>query len=246
LIDLRLFKLPAFSVSLATYTLATFVAFGVFVFISQYLQLVLGLSPLRAGVWTAPFAAAFIIGSMLTPAIVRRVRPAIVTVGGLLLAAVGFVMVSRVGSSGGLLLLVAGFVVYSLGLAPVFTLATDMIVGSAPPERAGAAAAISETGSELGGALGIAILGSIGTAIYRGGMAETLRSGVPFEIAEAARGTLGGAIVVAARLPSQVGSELVTTARAAFSQALDVTALISAAVALATAILVASSSDRAA
>ncbi len=87
-----------------------------------------------------------------------------------------------------------GFVVYSLGLAPVFTLATDLVVGSAPPERAGAASAISETASEFGGALGIAILGSIGTAIYRADMADSLPAGVPLATAEAARETLGGAV----------------------------------------------------
>jgi MFS transporter, DHA2 family, multidrug resistance protein len=78
LIDLRLFRLPAFSASLATYMLATFVAFGAFLFIFQYLQLVLGLSPLRAALWTVPSFTAFIVGAMLTPVIVRRVRPAYV------------------------------------------------------------------------------------------------------------------------------------------------------------------------
>jgi MFS transporter, DHA2 family, multidrug resistance protein len=197
---------------------------------------VLGLSPLHAGVWTTPFAAAFIVGSMLTPVIVRRVRPAYVMVGGLALAAVGFGVLTQVGGPFGLAVLVSGFVVYSLGLAPVFTLATDMIVGSAPPERAGAASAISETGSELGGALGIAILGSIGTAVYRGGMAATVLVGVPPEAAEAARGTLGGALALAGRLPNGLGAQLVGTARSAFTQALELTALISAVVVLATAI----------
>ena len=214
LIDLRLFRVPAFSASLAAYTLATFVAFGVFVFIAQYLQLVLGLSPLQAGLWTMPFAAAFIVGSMLAPVIVRRVRPA-------------YRDGRRPGARGrrlrradpgrrasGLAVLVTGFVVYSLGLAPVFTLATDLIVGSAPPERAGAASAISETGSELGGALGIAILGSIGTAVYRSGMADAVLAGVSPEAAEAARDTLGGAVAVAGRMPDQLGAELLGTAEA--------------------------------
>src|SRR5712671_4098485 len=169
LIDLRLFRAPGFGVSLATYTIGTFVAFGIFLFIRQYLQLVLGMGPLEAGLWTIPFAGGFILGSMLTPMIARRVYPARVVAAGLALAAVGFGVLTRVGGTPGVAVLVTGFVVYSLGLAPVFTLATDLIVGTAPPERAGAAAAISETGSELGGALGIAILGSIGTAVYRKG-----------------------------------------------------------------------------
>ena len=89
----------------------------------------------------------------------------------------------------------------------MFTLATDLIVGSAPPERAGAASAISETGAELGGALGIAILGSIGTAVYRGAMADAVPAGVPPEAAEAARDTLGGAVAVAEQLPDQLGAD---------------------------------------
>jgi DHA2 family multidrug resistance protein-like MFS transporter len=239
LIDLRLFQSSAFSASLAAYTLGTFVAFGVFVFIGQYLQLVLGLSPLHAGLWTMPFGAAFIVGSMLTPAIVRRIRPAFVMAGGLVVAAVGFGMLTLVDGPSGLALIVPAFVVYSLGLAPVFTLATDIVVGSAPPERAGAASAISETGSELGGALGIAILGSIATAVYRHAMAEGLSSAVPAAAAHAARDTLGRAVAVASELPHDVGVELLAVARAAFGDAFHLTAIISAAVVLATALVAA-------
>jgi len=248
LIDLGLFRAPAFSASLATYTLATFVLFGVFVFIAQYLQLVLGLSPLHAGLWTMPFAAAFIVGSTLTPMIVRRARPAFVVAGGLVVSAVGFGMVTQIGhgsqvgqagGSSGLAILVTGYTIFSLGLAPVFTLATDLIIGSAPPERAGAASAISETGSELGGALGIAILGSIGTAVYRGIMADALPAGIPPGAAATARDTLGGALAVAGQLPNQLGADLLGVARGAFAQALELTALISAAVVLATAIMAA-------
>ena len=105
LIDLQLFRAPAFSASLATYTLATFVALGVFVFISQYLQFVLGLSPLHAGLWTMPLGAAFIAGSTLTPVIARRARPAYVIAGGLTLAAVGFGMLTQVGGPAGFVVL---------------------------------------------------------------------------------------------------------------------------------------------
>jgi DHA2 family multidrug resistance protein-like MFS transporter len=237
LIDLRLFRIPAFSASLATYAVGTFVAFGIFVFTGQYLQLVLGLSPLRAGMWTMPFAGAFIVGSMLTPAIARRIRPGFVIAGGLALAAVGFGMLTQLDGPSPLAVLVTGFVVYSLGLAPVFTLATDLIVGTAPPERAGAAAAISETGSEFGGALGIAILGSIGTAMYRGKMADTVPHTVPPEAAAAARDTLGGAVAAAERLSGELGAELLVAAREAFARALDLTAVVSTAVVIATAVV---------
>ncbi|MGH3682789.1 MAG: MFS transporter, partial [Natronosporangium sp.] len=189
-VDLRLFRVPAFSASLATNMLSFFVAFGAFLFIAQYLQLVRGLSPLEAGLWTVPSSGGFIVGSMLAPVFVRRVQPAYVVGAGLTLAAAGFGLLTQAGMDS-LVVVVTASVVFSMGLAPVFTLAADLVVGTAPPERAGAAAALSETSTEFGGALGIAILGSIGTAVYRGAMADTLPAGVPPETAAAARDTLG-------------------------------------------------------
>jgi DHA2 family multidrug resistance protein-like MFS transporter len=229
LIDLRLFQAPAFGASLALYTGATFVLFGVFVFIGQYLQLVLGLSPLHAGLWTMPFALSFVVGSTLTPLIVRRISPTILMACGLVVAALGFALLTFVPASGpsALPMLVTSFVMFCLALAPVFTLATDVIVSAAPPERAGAAAALSETGSEFGGALGIAVLGSIGTAVYRSAMSTNTPPGVPADAAIAARDTLGGALTVAGQLPDGLAAALVTAARDAFTRAMDLTAIIS-------------------
>jgi DHA2 family multidrug resistance protein-like MFS transporter len=237
LIDLRLFRDPAFSTSLATYTLGTLVAFGVYIFIAQYLQLVLGLSPLQAGLATVPSMAAFIVGSMVVPAIARRVRRAYVMGAGLIVSAIGFGVLTQVEKTSSLVVLITGSIIYSLGLSPVVILATDLIVGSAPVERAGAASAISETSSELGGALGIAILGSIGTAVYRHAMWDAVPGGVPPEALEAARSTLGGAVAVGDQLPHGLGAELLGAAREAFTQAFQLTAAISAAVALITALL---------
>jgi MFS transporter, DHA2 family, multidrug resistance protein len=146
LIDLRLFRARAFSASLIVYTVAILVVFGTFLFVFQYLQLVAGLSPFEAGLWSLPSFAAFVLGSLVSPALVRRIRP-------------GFVMV----------------------------------IGAAPPARAGAASAISETGSELGGALSIAILGTLGTAVYRSQVDDRIPAGVPPEQADATRETLGAA-----------------------------------------------------
>ena len=153
LVDLSLFASRTFSGSLATLTLSLFVTFGTFVFVAQYLQLVLGLSPLQAGLWTLPSACGLVAGSMLTPMLARRARPGLVMAGGLVLAAAGFGLLTLVDGTTGLGVVVAGSVIFSLGVAPVGTLATDLIVGSAPPERAGSAAALSETGAELGGPL---------------------------------------------------------------------------------------------
>jgi len=237
LIDLRLFRAPAFNAALAVNTVGFFVNFGVAVFIAQYLQLVLGLSPLEAGLWTVPYAGAFIVGALLTPWLVRRIRPALVIAGGMTLAGAGFAVLAQVDGTAALATLVTGAAVFAFGLAPVYTLAADMMVGAAPPERAGAAAAISETSSELGGALGIAVLGAVGTAVYRGQIDGSVPAAVPSGAAEAARDTLGAAVASRQGLPDQLAFELVDAAREAFTQALQVASTISAAVAIGAAIL---------
>ncbi len=240
LIDLRLFRVPAFSVSVATNALGGFIAFGTILYIAQYLQLVLGYSPFQAGLWSLPSSVAIVLGSMLAPAILRGVRPAYAAAGGLTLVATGLGVLTQVEAAGGLAVLVFGSVVFALGLGPLFILTTDLIVGSAPPERAGAASAISETGAELGGALGIAILGSIGTAVYRGRVIDALPDGVPQAAADAARDTLGGALSVAQRLPDRIGDGLVDAAHAAFTQGLHISAAVGAVIAIGMALLVAS------
>lgn len=236
LIDLWLFRIPAFSASLATYTLGVFVAFGAFLFIAQYLQLVLGLSPLQAGLWSVPGAVASIAGSNVAPVLVRRVQPALVIAAGLALAAVGFGLLTQVGVSS-LALVVVGWVVMSLGFGATFTLTADLVVGTAPAERAGAASALSETGAELGGALGIAVLGSLGTAIYRSQVAADLPPGIPPEAAKVAQETLSGAVTMAGQLPNPLGVILLGTAHTAFIQGLQLTSLIGAVVMIGLAIL---------
>ena len=235
LVDLRLFRNRAFSAALVINALDFFVGFGIILFISQYLQSVLELSPLNAGLWMVPWALGFIAGSMLTPLLARLARPAFVMAAGLVLAAIGFGLLTQVSAAPSLAVVVTGSVVLSVGLAPMTTLATDIIVGAAPPERAGAAAAISETSSEFGGALGIAVVGSIGTATYRSDLARNLPAGVPPDVAILARDTLGGAVAAAGQLSDQLGAELLDAARHAFTRSFEVTAIVSAGVAIATA-----------
>jgi MFS transporter, DHA2 family, multidrug resistance protein len=231
LIDLRLFQVPAFSASLAVYTLGILVLFGSFLFIYQYLQLVLDLSPLMAGVVTLPSFAGFVVGSMLAPVFVKRVRPAYVMTAGLALAAVGLLGLTQLSVESGIGLLIGTSVVYSLGIAPVFTLTNDLILGAAPPEKAGAASGISETGAELGGALSIAILGTIGTAVYRTQMEDGIPATVPADEAETARDTLGGAVAVSDELPTALAGQVLAAAQEAFTQGLQVAALVSAIIA---------------
>lgn len=222
LIDLRLFAIPAFSASLAINTLAIFVGFGSFLFIAQYLQLVLGLSPLEAGMWSVPGAIANIVGSNVAPILVRRIRPAYVISLSMGLVAIGFGMMSQAGTNS-LALVVIGNTILSVGFGFAFTLTSDMIISAAPAERAGSASAISETSNELGGSVGIAILGSFGLALYRSQIAANVSTAVPAEMVKAAQETLGGALAAAAKLGDPLGTSLLTISRESFTHALQVT-----------------------
>lgn len=239
LIDLRLFRVPAFSAALSMNMLGCIIAFGSSLFVSQFLQMVLGFSPLKAGFWSLPSTAAFMLGTMITPALARRVRPENLIAGGLIVTSAGFVLLSRVNETSGMGLLVTALFIYSIGLAPIFTLCADLIVGSAPPEKAGAAASLNETSSEFGGAVGMAVLGSVGMAVYRIKVAAALPDGLPPESIEAARGTLGGALSVAKALPGELGAALLVPARMAFADALQLVAVVCAVIAIAMAMIAA-------
>jgi DHA2 family multidrug resistance protein-like MFS transporter len=176
-----------------------------------------------------PAGCAFLLAGMLTPLLVKRIAPGYVMAGGLTLAAGAFGTLVQVQETTPTAVVAAAFAVFSFGVTPVFALATDLIVGAAPRERAGVASGISETGAEFGGALGIAVFGSIGIAVYRGRLEEGVAAGVTPEQAEAARDTLGGANEVAAQLPDALGATLLDAARDAFTAGLQVTAITGAA-----------------
>jgi len=120
----------------------------------------------------------------------------------------------------------------------VVTLTTDMVVGTAPPERAGAAASLSETASEFGGALGIAVFGSIGTAVYRSKVGNAIPPDVAPAVAVSVWDTLGGAVAAARQLPAESGAALLQSARDAFTLGFRVTAVISIVILIATAMVV--------
>jgi MFS transporter, DHA2 family, multidrug resistance protein len=228
-----------FVAALGAMLVSVFLVAGADLFVAQYLQLVHGSSPLVAGLWLLPGVIALIVGSMGAPLLARRLRPGIVVSGGLVLGAVGLIVLAQLGEGSSLALLVTGTSLLGLGVGPVGTLGTDIVVDAAPPERAGAASALSETATELGGALGIAVLGSIGTAVYRGTVGDRLPRGVPTRVADASRDTLGGAVEAAGQLPPQLGSDLLDVARAAFTQGLQVATLAAAAIGAAMALVAA-------
>ena len=238
MIDLALFRDPAFAGAIVTVAATMFTVIGVSLYTSQYIQLVLGYGPLASALWSLPPFLAMPVGITLATLGVRRVRVAHVVGSGLLLIALGVLGISTVDADGLVTLLLAATVM-TTGVGMVTAIATELVVGVAPPERAGAAAAMSETANELGGSLGIAVLGAVGAAVYRGAMADTTPVGVPGAVADAARQTLGAAEAVAGALPGDAGRALVGVAEAAFVSGLQATALVAAAILAATAAVVA-------
>jgi DHA2 family multidrug resistance protein-like MFS transporter len=233
LLDLRLFTTREFSAALGILMFGAVAIGGLGFLFSQYLQLVHHLSPLVAGLLMFPDTIGLIGGSLLAPVVARRIRPAYVIGIGMAVSAVGFLILSQVSAGSPLVTTVLGVVIATFGVAPSWVLGTDLIVGAVEPTKAGAAAALSETSSELGISLGVAVLGSVGVAVYRGHIAGHVPAGVP----SAAGDTLVGATAAAARLPAGVGDQLLDAARAAFSSGFAVAAAVTAPVLLVLALL---------
>jgi len=228
LLDLRLFANRGFTGALGIGMFGGIVMAGTFLLVTLYLQLVLGLSPLKAGLWLVPMNVAMVIATMLAPQLARRFRPAYVMAVGLAIATGGLLLITRVDSVGGLALLVSGFVLACVGIALPSALGIGLVVGSAPPEKAGSASGISETSGEFGIALGVASMGSIGTAVYRSQLADSLGSGLPRDAVDAARESIAGAAAAAAQLPDGLGDDLLAAARDAFTDGLNLVAGLSA------------------
>ncbi|TDW79474.1 MFS transporter [Kribbella sp. VKM Ac-2566] len=228
LLDTKMLRMPAVSLSLFANLIGFLVLFGISLFAAQYLQLVLGIDALQAGLWMLPLFAGFIVGSLLTPLARRRIRATPLMITGLLVATAGFAVLTRVGTDRGLVVLALGSALLSVGLAPVFTLVTTIAVESVPPSRAGSAAAMSETSTELGAALGVALLGSVGTAVYRAHVSAAAPAGLPAKVSAAAHDSLGAALDAAQNLPGDTGAALADAVRAALVDALHAVSLVSA------------------
>ncbi|MEU6322866.1 MFS transporter [Streptomyces sp. NPDC047009] len=227
MLDLRLFSRPAFGVSLGGLTLGLFAVTGIQFLLLQYFQLVLGLSPLATGLWTLPAVLAGVVSALLAPLVAARIGPGWVMAGGFLLSVPGLVLLTRAGTTSGPALAVAGFAVTSFGVQAALALTNDVIISSAPPERAGNASGIGETGANLGEALGVAVAGSVAAAVYRAKLnLGSFPDGAELDPAGAARATLGGATEAAGRLPERLGGELLAVARTAFTDGMHVAALV--------------------
>ncbi|PJJ56114.1 DHA2 family multidrug resistance protein-like MFS transporter [Mumia flava] len=166
LLDLSLFGERRVRATLVSLLVSVGAVGGIYLFVTQFLQLVAGLDPLPAGLSLVPATAVLIATSVLAPSLAARIGAGRVLAGALAISAAGFVALAATSAGSSHWWVVAGFAVVYAGVGPVMALGTDLVVASAPPARAGGAAALSETGSELGISLGVAMLGSLGTAVF--------------------------------------------------------------------------------
>lgn len=232
LADLKLFHNRLFGSALGMLVLATLLSAGSQFLVMQYLQLVRGLPPIQAGLWSLPITVGVMIGAIGGPALAGRMKLSILLSGGPVVSALGMVLLTRVSGPSDLFLAVAGTAIIGLGIGPMISLGTALIVGAAPPERAGAASAMASTGTELGSALGVAVIGSVGFAVYRANLANRLPEGLPTSVVDAAKDTLAAAVDVARQLPAADGSRLLSVARESFVEGLRTTAIVGAVLAV--------------
>lgn len=226
MLDVRLFVIRPFSVGVVTNLILTFALVGTLFSLTQYLQLVLGLSPMRAGLVLIPGMALTVVSGFVAVPLARRLPMGPLLMVGLFVATLGLVLLGSMTPNTGVMLAVVAFILVGVGVGFSDTITNDAILASAPPERAGAASAISETAYELGAALGVAILGSILTAMYSTRLGAV--PGVPDSAMADARETLGAAVETAHALPVDVGDSLVSAAQSAFTSGLQVASIAGA------------------
>jgi MFS transporter, DHA2 family, multidrug resistance protein len=226
LLDIRLFGIAAVGGALVVSLLIAGVQGGTGFLVTQQMQLVDGRSPLQAGLWMLVPSFVLVIGIQMTTPLAAKLRPAAILVGGIVIAAIGMVVLSQVEAVSGLFLLLLGMSIVFFGVSPVGPLVTQLVMGASPPERAGSAASLASTSGELGVALGIASFGSIATAIYQSNVA--IPANVPADVAAASEESIAGAFISAGQVSGQPAAELLATAREAFTTSLNTTAVIAA------------------
>lgn len=225
LLDLRLLRNRPFTAVLVALAFAGIAMAGTGLLVTQFLQSVLGFSPAAAAVLFAPMGLGVAVGTMAAPTLARRVKQTTAIAGGLVGSALGSLLLVGADGASALPLVMIGITVLALGTGPLFALGTGLVVGSVPPERAGSAASMSETGNYFGGSLGFALLGVVAAVVYRSRMDGTSDS-------------LAGAVAASRHLPAGQGAELLHTAREAFTASLHVTGVVAAVIFAGLAVLI--------
>ncbi|WP_034273260.1 MFS transporter [Haloechinothrix halophila] len=228
LLDLDLIRSRVIGTSLVGQLSYATVGGGIMLFMMLYFQLVGGMSTLQAGLAMVPGMAAGALGFTVAPKLGARFRPAHVIAVGLLGSAAALVFMTQVGPTSGSAYLIIGFAVFSFCGAPMAGLGTALVMGTSPPEKMGSAGSLAQMANEFGGTLGLAVLGTLGTAIYRFSVDGAIPAGIGESAATAARDSLAGANAVAGELPGDTASALLTPAREAFASGVQTVALTGA------------------
>jgi MFS transporter, DHA2 family, multidrug resistance protein len=230
LLDMSLFKPRVLRVALLITILAGVMS-GSFFLVTMYFQSVGGLTPFQTALWMLPQAVASIAAVLAAPALAQRIRPGTVLAGGLVLVVAGYLTVAAAATAQNLVLLAVGLVVSSVGAAPLGALGITLVFSTAPMEKMGSASSMTETTAEFGIALGVALMGTIGTAVYRGQVDPAAVPGLPADAAAAVGDSVTDALTVAATLPAELAGAVTEAATTAFSGALAATTVVSAAIA---------------
>ncbi|GGQ78635.1 MFS transporter [Kitasatospora griseola] len=233
LLEVRLFRDPRFTAAVVSSLISLIGLSGVIFFMSQYLQLVRGYSPLSAGVAELPAFVGSVVGGLLTARLARRAGARRVLTASLLVMGLGIAVLGLIRVDSAYLLIGSSFLALGTAEGVVYTLSSDLVLGTAPADKAGAASAVSETAYELGAALGIALVGSVVTALYAGSL--TVPPSTDPALADQAGQSLGGAVQAAATLPGDLAGQLLTSANNAFVHGINIAAWVSAALLLASA-----------
>ncbi len=236
MLNMRFFKNPRFTAANMAVTLVYFAMFGQMFVMNQYTQVVLGYSPLEAGFRMMPMSIVMICVAPMAPRFVHRIGTKLVVGGGLVVSSIGVLIVSMVPASNGYPVLLAGIVVLAFGMGCVMAPATESVMGSLPREKAGVGSAMNDTTRQMGGALGVAVIGSILAAIYRPGVQSAMgAAGIPQSLIDTAKESVGGAVLRAANAPgisSETASQIQEIAVQQYVDGIHVAMKIGAAVVL--------------
>ncbi|MEA2451489.1 MAG: hypothetical protein QOG04_199 [Actinomycetota bacterium] len=236
MLDLRMTRDPRFSAASIAIMLAFFAMFGVFFLLTQYLQIVLGYSPFEAGLRTLPMAFGLVIAAPSGARLVERVGSKAVVGSGLVIVSIGLLLASRLHVDTSYGYLVFALVVMAIGMGFTAAPSTAAIMSSMPLRKAGVGSAVNDTTRELGGALGVAVLGSIAISHYSSALHASVHNAPP-QVLEAASKSVGAAVQISGQLGS-AGADLSNQAKLAFTEAMDSTFVIASIVSLVAAAVV--------
>ncbi len=234
MLDLSFFSSRRFSAAMAALALVIFSLMGFLFILTQWLQFSLGYSPLATGVRVGPVALVLVVVAPASAVLAHRVGTKAVVAAGMAAIAVGLALLSRTTAAGGYDAALPAFFLIGIGAGLAFAPATESVMGSLPPQRSGVGAATNSAGLQVGGALGVGILGSLLNTRYQGRLAPVLAGRhLPGGLEQLITGSLGGALAVAGRAGGSLGATLASLARQAFVSGMDLALVVGALVVLA-------------